>query len=141
MFRINSINTDKTQEWASRFLRITHTIINIAYALHMIYEQQWLENVRLIYIWTLFIRTNLQNQPSYLLSLKITGYLSKTKFTGMGNEKWRRVIFSYAVLYIPGARFSKVQKFFGRISGDIILPDLLYLQNEGVSRHETLQLI
>ena len=37
----------------------------------------------------------------------------------------------------PGACFLKVPKLFGRISGDIIL---LYLQNEGVSRHETLQL-
>ena len=38
----------------------------------------------------------------------------------------------------PGACFSKAPKLFGRISGDIIFS--LYLQNEGVSRHETLQL-
>ena len=37
----------------------------------------------------------------------------------------------------PGSRFSKVPKLFGRISGDIML---FCLQNEGVSRHETLQL-
>ena len=36
-----------------------------------------------------------------------------------------------------GVRFSKVPKLFGRITGDIILFDL---QNEGVSRHETLKL-
>ena len=36
-----------------------------------------------------------------------------------------------------GAYFSEVPKLFGRISGDIIL----YLQNEGVSKHENLQLL
>ena len=38
----------------------------------------------------------------------------------------------------PGARFSKVPKFFGRIS---VTYFYLYLQSEGVSRHETLQLL
>ena len=38
----------------------------------------------------------------------------------------------------PGACFSKVPKLFGRISGAIIL---FVSSNEGISRHETLQLI
>ena len=38
----------------------------------------------------------------------------------------------------PRACFSKVPKLFGRISGDIKFS--MYLQNEGVLRHETLQL-
>ena len=40
-------------------------------------------------------------------------------------------------LYQRGARFSKVSQLFGHISGGIIL---FYLQREGVSRQETLQL-
>ena len=39
--------------------------------------------------------------------------------------------------WTSGGRFSKVPKHFGGISGTQIS---LYLQNEGVSRHETLQL-
>ena len=40
---------------------------------------------------------------------------------------------------LSGACFSKVPKLFGCILSDIIL--FVYLQNEGVLRHETLQLL
>ena len=44
----------------------------------------------------------------------------------------------YCPYFSPGARFSKVPKLFGCISGDLMAS--LYLQHEGASRHETLQL-
>ena len=58
--RIDSSCIEKTQEWASRLL---------------------IENHRTCYHQYCLIRTHLQNQSSYLLSLKIMGYLSEREFT------------------------------------------------------------